>query len=557
VIDNYIRKELFHPLPMSINPKLKELFQSYFHPLAFAIFPLFSLYVNNIEKLRLGDVLIVALIMVMATVMILPILNRLVNDDYKSTLLLSIFWILFFSFEHVIKVFSNVLNSMDNLDRMLFLVRGKFSDLFWLLLWGGILFVVIISLMKYRKDLAAINQFFNVFGIGVLGVVFFNWIFVIVQEPHDTIGKFVETWQQTVSTEVLSEPGSGLNELPDIFYIILDGFGRADILQEYYQIETDDFTSALDEIGFYIAESSYANYHWTLYSIASSLNFIYLDELIDLVGPESYSLTPQEVMIENNRLMAQLKLHGYRNVIFASEYAPIDITSGDVYLSPNTWVLNAFLNEVINMTPFPALIRNLPLKSPYDFHREHVEFTLSNLSEPTSKEQPTFVFAHIIAPHPPFVFGPDGQPLSPDINYSILDGNRFLETASPEEYFAGYRGQTTYILERMLEVVTNILSSRSRPVVIIIQADHGPGVYWDTHSLENTDLRERMAIFNAYYFSAGDYDGLYPEISPVNSFRVVLNSFLDTKLPMLPDRHYFFPLHQPYSLIDVTDELVH
>ena len=40
-----------------------------------------------------------------------------------------------------------------------------------------------------------------------------------------------------------------------------------------------------------------------------------------------------------------------------------------------------------------------------------------------------------------------------------------------------------------------------------------------------------MSILNAYYFPGGRYEGLYEAISPVNSFRVVLNTFFGAKLP--------------------------
>ena len=62
-----------------------------------------------------------------------------------------------------------------------------------------------------------------------------------------------------------------------------------------------------------------------------------------------------------------------------------------------------------------------------------------------------------------------------------------------------------------------------------------------------------MSILNAYYFPGGRYEGLYQEISPVNSFRVVLNTFFGAKLPLLPDRSFFSTWTDPYRFIDVTD----
>ena len=62
-----------------------------------------------------------------------------------------------------------------------------------------------------------------------------------------------------------------------------------------------------------------------------------------------------------------------------------------------------------------------------------------------------------------------------------------------------------------------------------------------------------MSILNAYYFPGGRYEGLYDRYRPVNSFRVVLNTFFGAKLDLLPDRSFFSTWPDPYKFIDVTD----
>lgn len=527
----------------------------YFYPFAFGCFPLFSLYVNNADKLRVQEVVGVVLIVLVLTAVLIIILKQVVRQPHKAALLVSMFWLVFFSYEHVINAVGYILNAIGLFEKMHFLLRGNLADIFWLSLWGILLFLMIFSVLKYRKDLAFVGRLFNVLGAGVLGAVFLNWSLVNFRQPHDEIKNYIRAWQQYVAAESLVEIAPQSDRLPDIYYIIMDGLGRADVLEEYYQVDTEAFTSALEDMGFYIADASYANYHWTLFSIASSLNFMYLDDLAAAMGPDTLSLTPPEAMIENNRLFAQLKLQDYQIITFADGYAPIDITSGDVYFSPSRWMLNAFQNEVFNTTPLPALFRALALRSPYDLHREHVLFALDHLADMSSHAGPKLVFAHIIAPHPPFVFDAQGAAVQPTANFSLLDGSQFQESASRQEYIHGYREQTAYVLERLRLEVERILAQSERPVVMVIQADHGPGAYWDIRSAENTDLHERMAIFNAYYFSDGNYAALYPEITPVNSFRVVLNAYLNTTLELLPDRNYFFSLTNPYLLMDVTDEL--
>lgn len=62
-----------------------------------------------------------------------------------------------------------------------------------------------------------------------------------------------------------------------------------------------------------------------------------------------------------------------------------------------------------------------------------------------------------------------------------------------------------------------------------------------------------MSILNAYYFPRRKYDALHDGISPVNSFRVVFNTFFAAKLELLPDRSFFSTWDQPYHFVDVTD----
>ena len=94
-----------------------------------------------------------------------------------------------------------------------------------------------------------------------------------------------------------------------------------------------------------------------------------------------------------------------------------------------------------------------------------------------------------------------------------------------------------------------------QPPIILIQGDHGSRTYLAWNSAENTCMHERMAILNAYYLPGIETDQLYPGISPVNSFRVVLNSYFQSDLPLLDDEHYFALWDRPYGLIDVSDRL--
>ncbi len=80
----------------------------------------------------------------------------------------------------------------------------------------------------------------------------------------------------------------------------------------------------------------------------------------------------------------------------------------------------------------------------FNTHRQIISYTFQKLPEVAVIPGPKFVFAHIIAPHPPFVFDKSGNPITPDYTYSLnapTDRNIF-------EFRDGYLDQLTILTMR-------------------------------------------------------------------------------------------------------------
>ena len=117
-----------------------------------------------------------------------------------------------------------------------------------------------------------------------------NYVSVaMVLFPLITIGRFWYTaiddapqpWSSYIAKNEFPQSLSSANP-PDIYYIILDGYGRADVLQEIYNHDNTSFTSALTERGFYVGDESQSNYLRTSLSITSALNMEYINFTADL-----------------------------------------------------------------------------------------------------------------------------------------------------------------------------------------------------------------------------------------------------------------------------------
>ena len=74
------------------------------------------------------------------------------------------------------------------------------------------------------------------------------------------------------------------NSLPDVYFIVLDGYARADVLQNDLNLDNSPFLDALRKRQFYVADCSMSNYAQTEQSFASSLNMMYLDGIIGQIS---------------------------------------------------------------------------------------------------------------------------------------------------------------------------------------------------------------------------------------------------------------------------------
>ena len=141
----------------------------------------------------------------------------------------------------------------------------------------------------------------------------------------------------------------------------------------------------------------------------------------------------------------------------------------------------------------------------FDEWRTRIRFTFEGLKNVPRSDSPRFVLAHILDPHPPFVFDRQGgRAIKPDPAEAYVDEVLFLNS-------------------QLRKVIAEILSEAEREPIIVLQGDHG-FIPTGTPRSEQASLRAKFGILNAYYLPDGGTDRLYESISPVNSFRVDLES---------------------------------
>src|SRR5215216_706673 len=523
-----------------------------FHPFTIGMYPVLMLLAANISQVKFADSLRVFYASLLIIIFISLLSYLLIRNWQKAALIASLLLIFFFSYGHVYSLLRDVsVGSFIGRTRVLLPV---YVILLAALIWW---------ILSRAKNIGALTDIFNIASL------------VLVILPVYTIASYaakaemIRSSQQAQVPVELSQRFQG--EPPSIYYIVLDMHARTDVLQKIYQYDNSWFIDALKEKGFYIADQSTSNYSSTLQSISSSLNMEYINHLKDVYGANSNNREPLGLLLSQNKVMKLFQQMGYKLGAFPTDDFYTEFRSADEYIKPtpeevrryqNVWSLNSFeglfLQTTLARTLFDLGFLSsdktsvVTLETPYQLHRLTVLNTVDHLPDFASKREPYFVFAHIVSPHPPYIFGPNGEEIAHDQPFSLSGPAR--QNGGPK-YQKLYIDQLKYTDEIILKAVDKILSESKTPPIIIIQGDHGPVSYFGTDEVAKGNMKEQHAILNAYYFPGGKYDLLYPSVSPVNSFRIVLNTFFDGEYELLSDKNYFLPHALPYNFIDVTDRV--
>ncbi len=118
-------------------------------------------------------------------------------------------------------------------------------------------------------DLKQFSKFVSMTAAITLSVFSTKFGILLVNEPQSQWSHFAK------SLPLPTEAAAHDANRPDIYYIILDGYGRSDVLQRYYDFDNAEFLEGLRHRGFYVADKSSTNYPYTAHSLSSSLNMRY------------------------------------------------------------------------------------------------------------------------------------------------------------------------------------------------------------------------------------------------------------------------------------------
>ncbi|MGD0876812.1 MAG: sulfatase-like hydrolase/transferase [Anaerolineales bacterium] len=487
-----------------------------------AIYPVMALLSYNISQVRYTAGIRPLIISVAVAVLLFLLFRLVYRNWHRAAFATAVFLVLFYTYGQV----------FDQIQK-----KWKISSL---PIWLGVLWLVLLALAlvlagRSRVHFQGLALTLNIIS---LGLVVYAVGMVAAQEPAGKVSDKPADPHAPVQTLHIS---SG-QTLPDIYYIILDSYGRSDLLAKNLLYDDSAFISDLEKMGFYVAACSQSNYPRTDVSLGSSLNMDYLQNLNDKFNPKNEDRTQLWQSILHSTVSYELESAGYKTVAFATGFAFTEMTSADVYLSPSpVWsAMTEFEILLIRTTPLRHLedlgLLNLEQIDGQRF-RDRTQMDLNSMEMLAHMAGPKFVFIHMVIPHPLFVFAPDGSPTDPSL---FMDANGIY---SQVNYYKGYLNQVAYIDGQIEIAAHTLLADSPNPPIIIIQGDHGP--WLQTGS-------DQFKILNAYYLP-GHNNVLFPSISPVNTFRLILNTYLGADYPLLKDISYDSPVPYVFNLSPVSN----
>lgn len=320
---------------------------------------------------------------------------------------------------------------------------------------------------------------------------------------------------------------------PDIYFLVFDEYTSNPALHTLWQFDNSAITHWLKEQGFYVADSSKANYNFTPYSLSSSLNMRYIDRRKGDIGNNAFYTLKALKSLTKNETWEILKKENYRFYFKSPLENNVETFKGVKVLNQfpytqlyTTTLLYRVKKDILWNFTKNAIVKKIVSAEKTDRESlasqsaEDVFATISAIKATTdtnTNRQPKFVFGHLLVTHEPHLFDSAG-------NFAFDKSRQSFDT---------YVDQVKFANKIIIDLVSYLQKNNKKNTIIILGGDHG------FRDLPEDKNHFQFPNLSTYYFPGRDYSKLYPKISPVNTFRVIFNNFFNRQYPLLPDSSVF------------------
>lgn len=473
-----------------------------FHPYLFAIWLVIVFYSENYIDISIVYIFLPIIIVALVCSVLLFIVSFVFNEIRYDALVVTPLICFLLSYGIFYEFISSTFYRMR-----------AFIIPISIIIFAALLFIYSFKLLRLLsiKSINAYTMLLNKVAVclivfSILQIAYFYYKYnnmnVLTQQDYDITYRF---------------PGSP----PDIYYIVLDEYAGVDQMKTLFNYDNNAFVDKLKRMGFYVANNSQPKYPVTGLSLATSLNMEYPLSTSDnsfssifmsiSAGLEITRKSSVSDLLRHNKVSNILKCNNYKYIHIGSWYYDTMFNN----LADNNINYRGFnINNPLIIVMANSSIIRLIFTDRY-FQRREVLNALVWLNKIVLLKGPKFVFAHIISPHSPFLFGPNGEVLPAAKKYGYNDIRVYL-------------GQHIFITKRIQEVIEDIIANSKVPPIIILQSDHGV-------RFDKLDEPSANKIFNAYLLPNNGKSKLYDSINPVNTFRLIFNYYFGAKYELLDD----------------------
>ena len=326
---------------------------------------------------------------------------------------------------------------------------------------------------------------------------------------------------------------------PDIYLVLLDGYPRHDVIERVYDWDNGAFLDALTQRGFAIGTANSSNYLITPYTLMSMWHMRHVPEIPDmqpvLSGDRAFEPTVRQT-VNRNEAFELLRARGYEVVVVAPPWEDVAVREADVYIDNGG--INEFETSLVERTALDRVVRTVAPDVLFQQERDRVTFAFEQMDRLSASTAagPRLVFVHVVAPHMPAVFGPNGEPVRTEYQQFFWVDSAPQRGITRDEFLALSRDQIQYISSAAVPAIDALVTNDPEAVVIVF-GDHGSGAGMDWEDVPGSDLGERFgnlfAVRTPGRTGVFDLDG-----SLVNVFPALFESYFGVTVARQPDLHY-------------------
>ncbi len=324
-----------------------------------------------------------------------------------------------------------------------------------------------------------------------------------------------------------AKPAAGQGARVNVYYLILDEYGGAYSLGTMLGFDNSTFLARMGARGFRDVSNERSNYLQTAQTLSAIFSLDYPQTEDPRTWQDAYTVYNATLeAADPPRLLAELQAEGYATWFSATYIGGCPLRHvrclGNSSRVDSVYMTQTFLEPTL----LGRAARRLTLA-----RRDALAPVGENLGRLTAGGQPFFVFAHHLAPHAPH----------------FTDRHCNLRGVWPQLWQKRGEEKAEYLesvecVNQKAELLVDRILAVDRSALIVLQGDHGSGLFMDWHapmaSWAREAVRDRASFLNLVRAPAECQRWLDRRLGQINTARFVTACVSGRAPDYLPEKTY-------------------